>query len=159
LLSGAATLLLAAFTTKIALVLPSSTKDDNVEDESTNSVVPVSSLEDAMQLIELSCNKRFLHAVVASDYKLLYQEGTQMGIRQQLQPSSSSLLQEENIVFRDLQENQFFIKDHGPLLLESCHLALSHKTLQRRSWRDEKTLTHLYISPGDGTFFLVDLYP
>ena len=60
-----------------------------------------------------------------------------MGIaQQQLQPTSSnssSLLQEESTVFQDLQENQFFIKDHGPLILQSCHLAL-----QRRSWCDKR---------------------
>jgi hypothetical protein len=139
-------------------ILPSSTKDDNnVEGESTtNGVVPVSSLEDAMQLIELSCDKRFLHAVVASDYKLLYQEGTQMGIRQQLQPSSSSsslLQQEESTMFQNLQENPIFIKDHGPLLLESCHLALSYKALQQRrsARRDaEKNMVSIWPLMGGG---------
>lgn len=33
----------------------------------------VSTVEEALQLIETSCDKRFLHAVVASDYQFLYE--------------------------------------------------------------------------------------
>ena len=54
---------------------------------SSSSITTVSSVQEAIQLIESSCDKRFLHAVVASDYKFLYQptnHGDQLTQKMQL---------------------------------------------------------------------------
>lgn len=141
--SGAASLLLIlAASTPISTLVgvsPSSSTNEDEDDDATNGgVVPISSLEEAIRLIESSCDKRFLHAVVASDYQLLYQEGTQMGIRQQQPQSSSSssrFRQEERTVVQDLQEKNpsLFLRTdpQQQLSLQSCQLALSHKAQQR----------------------------
>jgi hypothetical protein len=44
----------------------------SIVDSSSSFITKVASVDDAVLLIESSCDRRFLHAVVASDYQLMY---------------------------------------------------------------------------------------
>jgi hypothetical protein len=53
-------------------IQPSSTDTGTTEFTATSTTV--SSVEEALKIIASTCDKRFLHAMVASDYKFLYEE-------------------------------------------------------------------------------------
>lgn len=58
----------------ILTTIQSSTETGEISNASTSATSTVSSVEEALKIIESMGDKRFLHAIVASDYQFLYEQ-------------------------------------------------------------------------------------
>jgi hypothetical protein len=94
--------------------------------------IPSLSLDQALEIIEASCDKRFLHAVVASDYQLLYQQGTKLEIHiRQESEQFATTTGTRTGVFEELEHNQ--LRDR-PLQPSASQLALSNIESAKKKW-------------------------
>ncbi|KAL3910948.1 MAG: hypothetical protein SGILL_007481, partial [Bacillariaceae sp.] len=104
-----------------AAMFASSIKDSNqallltqrlVEDAgSIPTTATVASVEEAIRLIESSCDKRFLHAVVASDYQFLYENKQP----QELPVDPTNLFAKANSVVDETSNQMFTMATTGDL--------------------------------------------
>ena len=85
-------------------------------------------VDQALQWIDAECDRRFLHAVVASDYKLLY-KGLSSVERISLCSSPEDLLQSEDaILFRTLEKEL----QHQPIQPSTSRIAVANPVAAQR---------------------------
>ena len=105
-----------------ALGVPTSSID-------SSTITKLGSVEEAVQLIESSCDRRFLHAVVASDYQLMYRglSSTEwQGITTRNEPET--VLESDAQVFSSIET----ILQDRPLAPSNSRLAVSNPDAAKR---------------------------
>lgn len=141
----------------LLLVGTAGTTQPQADGSSTNPVAtPLSSLDEAIELIESSCDKRFLHAVVASDYQFLYQQGSPRRPRLEIQREEedfsasppSSLLADP--VFSYLEEHT--LRDR-PLQPSNSRLVVSNKATVHRLWGSTNVVSVWPLGSVDGVHY------
>jgi hypothetical protein len=96
---------------------------------SIDSSKKLASVDEAIQLIETSCDRRFLHAVVASDYQLMYRRGVSARTIA-IYNDPDTLLQSSAQVFSTLEQQ---LQDR-PLQPSNSRLAVSHVETAKQQW-------------------------
>jgi hypothetical protein len=95
----------------------------------SSTITKLASVEEAVQLIESSCDRRFLHAVVASDYQLMYR-GLPSTKRQVITTRNEpeTVLESDAQVFSSIET----ILQGRPLVPSNSRLAVSNPEAAKR---------------------------
>jgi hypothetical protein len=95
----------------------------------SSTITKLSSVQEAVQLIESSCDRRFLHAVVASDYQLMYRglsSTKRQGISTRNEPETA--LESDAQVFSSIET----ILQDRPLAPSNSRMAVSNPEAAKR---------------------------
>jgi hypothetical protein len=116
-----------------SVVVPDLSSSSSVGD----STKKLASVDEAIQFIESSCDRRFLHAVVASDYQLMYRRGESAKTIAICNDPDTLLQSSSAQVFSTLEQQ---LQDR-PLQPSNSRLAVSHVETAKQQWGTNRVVS------------------